>query len=117
MKQYIRSAHVLHQQARQRYNSKLSDFEVIVEQEKEIRYYREKIRLLEEQLNKKRVSASENEQSVLNILNEAIELLFYIDINTEMPRSYLHQAMENLKAFRESNYTKYVDWKTVKVDD
>lgn len=110
----------LYEAAKKRYRSfpyDISNVDCIVALEKEIRFYREKIKRLEDQLAKKRGNASENEQSVFNILNEAIELLFEIDINTEMPRSYLHQAMENLKAFRESNYTKYVDWKTVKVDD
>jgi len=95
----------------------MTDFDLIIAQEEEIRYYREKIKILTEQSEKKRNNAPENETEVLQIVNEALELLYVIDGNTEMPRGYLHEAINKLKDFRKFNYLNYIDWNIVKVDD
>lgn len=95
----------------------ISDFDCIVEQEKEIMHYREKIEMLTEQLKITRNKVPENETEVLKLVNETLEMLWVIDKHTKMNRTYLREAMYSLSKFRIHNYINHVDWKCIKVGD
>lgn len=93
-----------------------NDVKCIIYQEQEIRYYREKIKMLKEQSDK-RNKDPQNETEVLKLLNEAIEMLGIIHQHTRKNKKLISEAINALHSARRSNYVNYVNWNALKIDD
>ena len=86
--------------------------EIENQHQKHFRYYREKIKMLKEQSDK-RNKVPQNETEVLKLLNESIEMLWIIHEHTRKNKKFISEAIDALHSARRSNYVNHVDRKSV----
>lgn len=108
----------LYKAAKQRCANKgiYDDVNCVIDQEQEIRYYRDKIKMLTEKSDKPN-KVPQNETEVLKLLNEAIEMLWIIHEHTRKNKKFISEAINALHSARRSNYVNYVDWDTLKIGE